>query len=835
MTSVSPTPRPRPLRHRRPREVYNATRWRVRVCTVYDRFTTMDKSSSVLAALNAGKLPSQQQLQHAIHALLAAPILNNEPETGVGELSAQGREIQNDIRNLLSAYNQLGQNKNEDNIIQDSLWHLTEVDPTQTSTSLSMDVDTDQATQDARAVARAIRTVVNIVWENLSHEGRSLFHDFASFTRLALADAAEYVGEGAQSAAHALRDVDKDIQSGDRNELGIKRKAQDDLQDADARQKFERTMDSTKEAGSKAIGAGQVAVQTGQDLANRTTSRLQDAYYKICDRAQSDETYHNSISTIFDLAQKWVHRSLDAAGDVNQATSLDAFIDDPTPDKHLITGIRGLRAFLERLSGGKSLDGFFAALRVCAVDIQQDQDVRGWCDAFIAYLRRSIDEAGYVRSEDAQNTREKLRKQWQELLDKDSDKGRKWKEDVGQLRREAAEFQDAIDHDQDLHAVKRAHAKLGEDLENGLLVATTTGAQSLMERAPWFWQDVFNVYLPKLVGMVKDIPIPRTEYKDKDVEFVLEDLDISTFSLLPGHAYIRNITDIDIKAPSAGQADTAVGALTRIYLQALQIQLKEVSFYYHDKTASVGPAEFTGILEFTLPPQGVDVDIVVRTIPNSPEGLAERERRSGFVDIQRVDVKVSEDINLVVKQSNHQILVSVFRPIMLGRLRDALQTVLEQQLRAALEWADAFAWDVGRRAEVFSDTGLPRGASLVAGFWSELGHLQKASEGGLFSGWKATGTGLIKRDADGAQFAMGAEPQVLSGEKRGPKGTFSEPVAERGDVQTKAEQAKDVVEQVKESAKEKVRQVKSFKDTVSAKVEEEKARPGWQSPAFDWA
>ncbi|KAI0349926.1 hypothetical protein OH77DRAFT_1157819 [Trametes cingulata] len=793
----------------------------------------MDKSSSVVAALNAGKFPSQQQISQAIDHLLAAPILNNEPSAGAGELSAQGKEIQNGVRNLLNAYKQLGENKNADNLIQESLWHLSEVDPQNTSTSLSMDVDSDQASQDARAVARAIRSLVNTVWENLSQEGRSVFHDFASFMRLAIADAADYVGESAQSAAEALREVDKDIQQGERNELGIKRKAEEDPKDADARVKFERTMDSTKEAGSKVIGAGQVAVATGQDLANRTSSRLQDAYYKICDRAQSDEQYHKSISTIFDLVQKWIHRSLDAAGDVNQATSLDAFIDDPTPDKHLINGIRGLREFLERLASGKSLDGFFAALRVCGVDIQQDPDVRGWCDEFLAHLRKSLDEPGYARSEESQKKREKLRKEWQELLDKDSDKGRKWKEDVGALKREASEFQTAIDRDEDLRTVRRAHAKLGDDLENGLLVASSTGVQSLMERAPWFWQDVFNVYLPKLVGMIKDIPIPRTEYKDNQVEFVLEDLDISTFSLLPGHAYIRNITDIDIKAPSAGQADTAVGALTRVYLQALQIQLKEVSFYFHDKTASVGPSEFTGILEFTLPPQGVDVDIVVRTIPNSPEGLKERERRSGFIDIQRVDVKVSEDIELTVKQSNHQILVSVFRPIMLSRLRDALQTVLEQQLRGALEWADAFAWDVGRRAEVFSDAGLPRGASLVAGFWSELGHLQKG-EGGLLSGWKATGTGIIKDDKD-SQFAMGAEPQVLPGEKRGPKGNFSEPLGEREDVQGKIEQAKGVGEQVKESAKEKLQKVKSFKDTVAQKVEEEKSRPGWQSPAFDWS
>ena len=81
------------------------------------------------------------------------------------------------------------------------------------------------------------------------------------------------------------------------------------------------------------------------------------------------------------------------------------------------------------------------------------------------------------------------------------------------------------------------------------------------------------------------------------MEFVLEDLDISTFALLPGHAYIRNITDIDIKAPSATERHTTVGSLTRIYAQGVQLALREVSFYFRQKTATLGPSEFSGILE----------------------------------------------------------------------------------------------------------------------------------------------------------------------------------------------------------------------------------------------
>lgn len=208
--------------------------------------------------------------------------------------------------------------------------------------------------------------------------------------------------------------------------------------------------------------------------------------------------------------EKWAHRSLDAAGDVNQATDLDSFIDDPTPEKHLIKAIRGFRAFVERLSGGDtSLDGFFAALRTCGADIQRDPDVRNWFDGFVAYLRKSVNEKGYVRSEDAKTRRRELRAEWKELTDKDGEKGRSWKDDVAQLRDEFNSFQVAVRRDKELGAVRRAHTQLGTDLEESLITAGGVGLQNLMEKAPWFYQDIFNVYVPKVMAAIRDIPIPR--------------------------------------------------------------------------------------------------------------------------------------------------------------------------------------------------------------------------------------------------------------------------------------------------------------------------------------
>ena len=73
----------------------------------------MNKASSVVAAFDAGKLPSQQQINSFIDWLLESALTQVEPSEG-GELSAQGRVLVQDIRDLLEAYKLVGEHKNRE-------------------------------------------------------------------------------------------------------------------------------------------------------------------------------------------------------------------------------------------------------------------------------------------------------------------------------------------------------------------------------------------------------------------------------------------------------------------------------------------------------------------------------------------------------------------------------------------------------------------------------------------------------------------------------------------------------------------------------------------------
>ena len=328
----------------------------------------------------------------------------------------------------------------------------------------------------------------------------------------------------------------------------------------------------------------------------------------------------------------------------------------------------------------------------------------------------------------------------------------------------------------------------------------------------------------------------RTEYIDGKIEFVLEDLDISSIGLLPGHVFIRNITDLEIDAPKEGKATTAVGALTHLQIKGVQLKLNQLSFYYHDLTATVGPKEFTGLAEITLPAEGIDVDIKVRTIPNTTAGLAERAERKRFLRIDHVEVHVSDNADVRVTESNHPVLLTVFRPLLTARLRGALETTLSANIQSAIDGVDELVWDTIARAEVFEDAGLARGPALATAWWSELGRLRR-TQGGLSSGWHTTGSGIV-RDGGDARVALGAEPQVLGSDKHGPKGTSAQPLKERArdagvDVDVSAESVVGAVGKAKEGIKVGLRKVRTFEEKIAEKQKEEERSPGWESNAFE--
>jgi hypothetical protein len=252
----------------------------------------MDKSSSVFAAFEAGKLPSTQQFNSFIQWLSDVGITKAEP-TADTALSAQGRVIANDLRQILDAYKQLANNKNgvyffiigtssdigysqADNILQQAIRHLTQGELAVTSEAQA---DMDQAVVEVNAIRSALRNLLSIVWASISCEGSSLFQDIISFLRLSIADAAGLVEEQASRAKENLRSVEEEVHQGQRDSLGRDKKRLEE--EKDAKVAWQHGMDTIKDAGTTVIGATQQTSAVAQEKSSKASSRLQEAYYKV--------------------------------------------------------------------------------------------------------------------------------------------------------------------------------------------------------------------------------------------------------------------------------------------------------------------------------------------------------------------------------------------------------------------------------------------------------------------------------------------------------------------------------------------------------------------------
>lgn len=135
--------------------------------------------------------------------------------------------------------------------------------------------------------------------------------------------------------------------------------------------------------------------------------------------------------------------------------------------------------------------------------MRDDKDVKKCFEEWEKYVRKCMDEPGYMRSEECKEKKEEVAKMWEEV--KEGEKGKKWKEDTEAFWKEYDEFAVAVKEDGSLNRLKKAHKAIAVDIAN--LVASI--GQTAVGQGQWLWQDLVNVWLPRVFAQLKEIPLPR--------------------------------------------------------------------------------------------------------------------------------------------------------------------------------------------------------------------------------------------------------------------------------------------------------------------------------------
>ncbi|GAA5833675.1 hypothetical protein JCM11251_003201 [Rhodosporidiobolus azoricus] len=269
------------------------------------------------------------------------------------------------------------------------------------------------------------------------------------------------------------------------------------------------------------------------------------------------------------------------------------------------------------------------------------------------------------------------------------------------------------------------------------------------------WGDLVEWVVPRLLGVLREVPLPRIEFASKTVDLAIDPPSLLSTSFIPSSLSIRTSTSLTYLpvmgssslalppsksstasptlASAPASARTSYAASTAVEVTGLRLEVKNVGYFarYHTGLPCVGDITESGLLDlhFGSHPKGGLTLSLATTTPSS----ALSEKTLFRVDKGNTHAYLSQ-FSITPHHSSHPWLMWAFRPVM----RKAVQTVVEREVRTMVlwngaEWAGKKGWEVkeakrrreldeeGRKMRSDSHSQESAAGAAAAGVWQWLG------------------------------------------------------------------------------------------------------------------
>jgi hypothetical protein len=331
-----------------------------------------------------------------------------------------------------------------------------------------------------------------------------------------------------------------------------------------------------------------------------------------------------------------------------------------------------LKTLIERFANYTSTDDFFDALNNIYRDADRDPELKDWFKAVDRYIRKCLQQQGYVLQDEANDEYNRLQ-----------DKGRfllrdRYRDHTDRILDEIKFLADQFDQDPQNRAFGDAVQKLFLDLgndENG----TATFKPHLVK-------DLIEVIIPEIFENIRYVPIPRIEVSDPSIDAVVENLVIESDNLFPNVFEFGSDNYFRMgRRGSSSKRDTKM----MIAGSGIQMDLRDVAYYIKRKQGFPSITD-KGVMDIFLGGEGFSFKIAARN--------AQAKDRAHFVTVDNVDVTI-KNLSVKVKQSNHKLLFTIAKPLLLKVMKPTIQKILEKEIRESFVRADAFAYSVSQDVE----------------------------------------------------------------------------------------------------------------------------------------
>lgn len=171
----------------------------------------------------------------------------------------------------------------------------------------------------------------------------------------------------------------------------------------------------------------------------------------------------------------------------------------------------------------------------------------------------------------------------------------------------------------------------------------------------------------------------RTEYKSPEVEFVIDNLTISSVSFVPDNLVITNHSEFAARRIGKTDASAGIDSNTRVRFDGLRFAAKDVSFWVR-RPGAIILSEERGLLDFSLSGSGLSGDISL--------ALADEENDDEtYFKVVKSKVNL-KNLNIKIHDNYHYILSTIFTPLLKAALKLSLESVLSAKIAEAFEFLD---------------------------------------------------------------------------------------------------------------------------------------------------
>ena len=269
-----------------------------------------------------------------------------------------------------------------------------------------------------------------------------------------------------------------------------------------------------------------------------------------------------------------------------------------------------------------------------------------------------------------------------------------------------------IGSDEYLTRFGKASLDLGLALEGWVQAAGKTAVLAASgEGVGALWGDIVEWLAPRVLGIVQEIPLPRIEFKNSQVEGAIESPTLISSSLVPSRVTVKNSTSLTY-LPTLGRTKqdiplldssplplskerswnerTSYSTRTSIEVTGLRLEVLDVGYYVKVNTGIPCFPHITesGLLDLHFgshPEGGMSFSLDTSSLPQSQESLF-KMLESSNVDLRRFDVRPHA--------TDHPWLMFFLRPVLRTAVRKAVEVEVREVLMRQGDRLGEWAWRV---------------------------------------------------------------------------------------------------------------------------------------------